>query len=126
MYSHHSSIVLKNAGMLYVALPLCIPSVMTDTFSTDCDSTIQFPSQSTPLLDCNFACAGNATETCGGGGRINLFLNTAVPPPTLVQSVNATDVGGEVVGVWNYAGCYTYVSFSLCQRLKADEGTETK
>ncbi|KAH6675142.1 putative 4-hydroxybenzoate polyprenyl transferase [Halenospora varia] len=49
---------------------------------------------------CNMPCSGNALETCGGGNRINIFINTAYlylypanPSPTLPQN-------------YIYQGCY--------------------
>lgn len=49
-------------------------------------------------------CSGNDNETCGGSDRLNVFLDNAVPPPVIVQSVNGTQGG-----LWTYQGCYTSV-----------------
>lgn len=42
-------------------------------------------------------CAGSATELCGGGNRINLYLNSG-------YSLPATEKPS--VGTWESQGCY--------------------
>lgn len=50
--------------------------------------------------ECNTACAGNAKENCGGGGRMTIMsLNTPV--------VRAPPAPAPTVGSWQYQGCYT-------------------
>ncbi|TDL22719.1 WSC-domain-containing protein [Rickenella mellea] len=49
--------------------------------------------------DCNMACAGSATEPCGGPARLNLFLNGNTPP--------ANPSTPSQVGDWNSVGCWT-------------------
>jgi hypothetical protein len=46
---------------------------------------------------CNMPCAGDATQTCGGGSRISLYNYTAYTPPMLVPTV----------GTYQLQGCYT-------------------
>ena len=46
-------------------------------------------------------CSGDASQSCGAGGRLNLFWSGAEPPPPPTNSPE--------VGDWNYIGCYTYV-----------------
>ena len=37
---------------------------------------------------CNMACSGNATQPCGGPGRLNLFQNPSIPRPQTNPGVN--------------------------------------
>lgn len=41
----------------------------------DCDNIIEAPGVPAPdgSAGCNMPCTGNAAETCGGAGRINIF-----------------------------------------------------
>ncbi|CAD6446517.1 86c7ab1a-b181-4c17-907e-67653ddef4d4 [Sclerotinia trifoliorum] len=50
---------------------------------------------------CDMLCAGNASEYCGGGSRLNMYqLNgTTSTPPT--GPITVTNLTG-----WNYLGCY--------------------
>ncbi|KAF8468573.1 WSC domain-containing protein [Russula ochroleuca] len=48
--------------------------------------------------DCSFPCNGNANETCGAGGRLNLYWSGAVPPAAPVIAPNN--------GLWISLGCY--------------------
>ncbi|KAF9528241.1 hypothetical protein CPB83DRAFT_854691 [Crepidotus variabilis] len=68
----------------------------------NCDSTIQIPSQPAPLGDCYMPCNGNATETCGGPVRLNVF-NSNEPPPVIVPSITSS----HDAGLWTYQGCFT-------------------
>ncbi|KAF1987013.1 WSC-domain-containing protein [Aulographum hederae CBS 113979] len=53
--------------------------------------------------DCNMACTKNATQACGGGGRINIYyLDGATPAPQPSKPV--TNPG---VDSYSYAGCYS-------------------
>jgi hypothetical protein len=60
-------------------------------------------------------CSGDDNETCGGPDCLNIFLNNAVPPPVIMQSVNGTQGG-----VWTYQGCYTLVLFFLSPRYQIE------
>jgi hypothetical protein len=53
-------------------------------------------SVSAPDTDCNFACPGDATETCGAGSRLEIYINNGytAPEPTV------PDVGAP------YLGCF--------------------
>lgn len=47
-------------------------------------------------------CTGDATQTCGGPSRLNVF-DSGRPAPEIVQALEVD------TGVWNYDGCYTCV-----------------
>jgi hypothetical protein len=70
-----------------------------DSSDIDCGNTLATAAGSANAGDCNVACAGNATELCGGGNRLNLFWNHQTPPPPPV-----TNPG---VGGWTSLGCYS-------------------
>jgi len=62
-----------------------------------CGSSIANGGAPTPAGDCNMACAGNSSESCGGPNRLNLYNSTAIaglpPPPS--------------PGSWTSLGCYS-------------------
>ena len=64
----------------------------------DCGNLTTVGSTRRPPSDCSSKCAGNASETCGGNNRLNLYWSGATPPPqpTFVKSV----------GSWTYLGCF--------------------
>ncbi|KAJ7290201.1 WSC domain-containing protein [Mycena rebaudengoi] len=62
-----------------------------------CDSTIQIPGGKAALADCSMPCAGNASEICGGSGRLSVFASGAASP-ALVPAPNKG---------WTYQGCFT-------------------
>lgn len=49
-----------------------------------CGNTIQ-PESTSGASGCTIPCAGDATEICGGGERLNVFNNTAWVAPALTQ-----------------------------------------
>lgn len=51
-----------------------------------------------PDAECSSACAGNATQPCGGLQRLSLFWSGTTGPQT-----------NPGPGLWRFAGCYTYV-----------------
>jgi len=51
------------------------------------------PKLKAPEAECSFPCAGDDTELCGAGGRINVWGHP-IPPP-------------EEVGSYKHQGCYT-------------------
>ncbi|KAJ6479618.1 copper radical oxidase [Mycena sanguinolenta] len=63
-----------------------------------CDNYIENGGQPAPLTDCNFACSGNAAETCGAGNRLNVFTSGKAPPP--LPTIPAK------IGNWTSLGCY--------------------
>ena len=57
------------------------------------------PANAAPATDCSFTCAGDDTEICGAGGRINVWFNpdgTPTPPATVAD--------------FSYLGCYTDIN----------------
>lgn len=53
---------------------------------------------------CDMLCAGNASEYCGGGSRLNMYqLNGTVSTPTPAPTgpITVTNLTG-----WSYLGCY--------------------
>ncbi|KAL8730328.1 MAG: hypothetical protein Q9181_004697 [Wetmoreana brouardii] len=60
-----------------------------------CGNAFSNPTSSAPASDCSFKCAGDNTQVCGAGNRMNLFKSNQQTPS------NATVAG------WTYAGCYT-------------------
>jgi WSC domain len=77
-------------------------------YQQECWCGDAIPIEQDPERDCNYACTGNANETCGGNGyfgdgaRVSLFadstrfVNVTAPPLSVPQSVNGYD----------YVGCY--------------------
>ncbi len=54
------------------------------------------PLNPAPAAECSFTCAGDSTQLCGAGGRINVWFNpagTPTPPAT--------------VGDFSYVNCYS-------------------
>lgn len=50
--------------------------------------------------DCNFACTGDATESCGGTGAISIYdnIDMVAPDPPVANPGPPPD--------WVYVGCY--------------------
>ncbi|KAI9840491.1 MAG: hypothetical protein M1838_004047 [Thelocarpon superellum] len=63
-----------------------------------CGNTLTPGSGAAAAGDCSMACAGAATEQCGGPNRLNLFWSGATPPPA--PTVNPGPAG------WTSLGCY--------------------
>jgi hypothetical protein len=67
----------------------------------DCGNTIAIAAAAAPVAQCNMACAGDATETCGGGSRLSLYWSgVVVPLPSNIPTV----------GNYNYSSCRTEAS----------------
>ncbi|KAJ2916250.1 hypothetical protein MD484_g4143, partial [Candolleomyces efflorescens] len=66
----------------------------------NCDSVIQLPGALVDDTECAMTCNGDATQTCGGPSRLNIF-DSGRPAPETVQTLEVD------TGVWNYDGCYT-------------------
>ena len=89
-------------------------------YLSECWAGNSVPIQSTLSRDCNYACAGSRTETCGGNGffqngsYISLFNNPAIPEgapnPTGGNTGGAAPVSLAIpatIGAFSYVGCYT-------------------
>ncbi|MCJ1414010.1 hypothetical protein MMC32_000335 [Xylographa parallela] len=82
-----------------------------------CGNTLGYGSVNQASTDpntngCSMICAGNATEYCGGPGRLDLYQSNGsapIPTPTSGPTV-PTPTGGpvieQVVGDYVYLGCY--------------------
>ncbi|KAJ8698712.1 hypothetical protein PTI98_005387 [Pleurotus ostreatus] len=62
-----------------------------------CGYAVQSPGAPAALSECNYACTGDSSQSCGGAGRLNLFASGS-SAPSVPQTV-AED--------WEYQGCYT-------------------
>ncbi|KAI4195074.1 MAG: hypothetical protein LQ350_007405 [Teloschistes chrysophthalmus] len=83
--------------------------IAASEYTNECWCGKRFPSQMANENDCNYQCAGNSSQTCGGNGyfhdhsHMSLFSNgkaaAALPnvPPSVMPSY----------GAFNYSGCYT-------------------
>ncbi|KAJ6515380.1 WSC domain-containing protein, partial [Mycena sanguinolenta] len=60
-----------------------------------CDYTIQFTGILSSEEDCQEACSGNSTETCGAGNFIDIYWNGTPLPITPIE-----------LGPWSYGGCF--------------------
>lgn len=67
-----------------------------------CGSNLADGAASAAETDCSMPCSGNATESCGGPNRLNLFWSGTNGPQTNLGN-----------GSWTFAGCYTLVDFLL-------------
>ncbi|KAJ3541508.1 hypothetical protein NMY22_g3862 [Coprinellus aureogranulatus] len=65
-----------------------------------CDSVIQLPGEQVDDADCAMTCSGDATQTCGGPSRLNIY-DSGRPDPITVQTIEVA------TGTWDYTGCYT-------------------
>ncbi|KAI8807472.1 glyoxal oxidase N-terminus-domain-containing protein [Cladochytrium replicatum] len=68
-----------------------------------CGNDIRNQGSAAPATNCSMSCSGDATQTCGNGGRLSVWsLNGATPvivPPPTVKTNN-------LPGSWSYSGCY--------------------
>jgi hypothetical protein len=62
-----------------------------------CGSTLAATSKQAPETECNMACKGNASETCGAGGRLSLYYSPVPVGPQPNPGVNN----------FTSIGCYT-------------------
>ena len=65
-----------------------------------CDNFLRYQPATAPSTDCNMACAGNSSEVCGAGNRLNIYSNATlqVYQPPAVQKTG-------LPGNWTYQGC---------------------
>ncbi|KAL5480284.1 hypothetical protein ACEPAI_1554 [Sanghuangporus weigelae] len=64
-----------------------------------CDNFIENSGTNASLADCNMACTGDASESCGGPNRLNLFFSGGTPPAPPIEVPS--------VGQWETLGCYS-------------------
>jgi len=62
-----------------------------------CGNSLTTGSAAAPLSDCNYPCAGNAAEMCGGSLRLSLYQN-----PNYIAPQDPSSVGG-----YNFYSCVT-------------------
>lgn len=55
-----------------------------------CGNSLDSTSASAPLADCNMVCGGDATEYCGAGNRLELYLTTASQLPSSTSTSTAS------------------------------------
>ncbi|KAH8814496.1 copper radical oxidase [Flagelloscypha sp. PMI_526] len=65
-----------------------------------CDNRIAPTGTQTPISDCSMPCAGDSTQKCGAGGRLNIYWNGETPP------AGPQPLSGQLEGGWSYSGCY--------------------
>ncbi|KAF9460644.1 WSC domain-containing protein [Collybia nuda] len=73
-----------------------------------CDFAIQNPGVPAEDTECNVPCVGDPLETCGAGGRMNMYYD-GTPDPIAVPAVDT----------WAYQGCFkdSAAARTLLQRL---------
>lgn len=84
-------------------------AIAASEYVNECWCGNRFPKTLADEVDCNYVCAGNSSQTCGGNGyfhdhsHMSLFSNgKAQPPlPNVPPSVQPS------YGAYNYSGCYT-------------------
>ncbi|KAF9465644.1 copper radical oxidase [Collybia nuda] len=65
-------------------------------FSVHCDNNLH-GGVPAPAADCNMPCSGNSLESCGAGGRLNLYWSGEEPPPPPATA--------PTIGNWTSLGC---------------------
>lgn len=68
-----------------------------------CGNTLAKSSGAAPIGDCNMVCAGDASEFCGAGNRLELYSTTITQPP----SPTGTLTHEPTVGPYTLVGCWT-------------------
>ncbi|MCJ1369596.1 hypothetical protein MMC20_000808 [Loxospora ochrophaea] len=86
-------------------------------YESECWAGNSIPIASTLARDCNYACAGNINETCGGNGYfqngafMSLFYNPSLPEGAALPQNNnggSTSLGvPATIGSFSYVGCYS-------------------
>lgn len=84
-------------------------AIAASEYENECWCGNRFPKTLGNETDCNYVCANNASQTCGGNGYfhdhafMSLFNNGKAQPPL-------PDIPPSVMqsyGAYNYSGCYT-------------------
>lgn len=73
---------------------------ISDLFLSVCDNIIRNGATQQPIQDCNATCPGDSLQTCGGPGRLNLFINGASPVLPLEL------IGNGYPRAWDYIGSF--------------------
>src|SRR6266851_4167521 len=98
--------------MLYVLSITSFFSPCPFTFLLkDCGTSFSNGGAPTPAGDCNMACSGNSSETCGGPNRLNVYNYTGTNLPPIGSGGGPT--GSSVFPVlsglptgWSYNACW--------------------
>ncbi|THX47596.1 hypothetical protein D6D11_06372 [Aureobasidium pullulans] len=67
-------------------------------YGSECWCANAAPTSSTKATDCNMACSGDKTQTCGAGNRLSVYVDN-----TWTQKFSARPSYGS----WNLMACYT-------------------
>jgi hypothetical protein len=67
-------------------------------YGSECYCSNTAPTSSAKATDCNMACSGDNTQTCGAGNRLSVYVDN-----TWVNKFNARTSYGS----WNLMACYT-------------------
>ncbi|KEQ63603.1 WSC-domain-containing protein [Aureobasidium melanogenum CBS 110374] len=67
-------------------------------YGSECWCSNTAPTSSAKATDCNMACSGDSTQTCGAGNRLSVYVDN-----TWVSKFNAR----QSYGTWNLMACYT-------------------
>jgi len=77
-----------------------------------CGNSFSAGAVNTTASDCSFPCAGNSSEYCGAGNRLDVYVlsgtiptTTASGTPSTTSSVTVSTGTGYPSG-WGYYGCY--------------------
>src|ERR1700722_5692010 len=82
----------------------------------DCGNSIANGGALAPggISDCNMLCAGNSSEYCGAGNRLDVYQSTGTSgggTATTSTPTSPSNTGGPshvaTVGAYTWAGCYT-------------------
>ncbi|KAL7925365.1 heme peroxidase [Trichoderma austrokoningii] len=68
-----------------------------------CGNTLAKSSEAAPIDQCNMVCAGDGSEFCGAGNRLELYSTTVTQPP----SPTGTLTHEPTVGPYTLVGCWT-------------------
>ncbi|KAH7130137.1 heme peroxidase [Dendryphion nanum] len=89
-----------------------------------CGAILNAGSTLQPAGDCSMRCAGNSTEWCGAGRRLNVYQKIGVPTPiSTTISVPPPNPTAPSLPGYNYTGCFvdTVSQRSLSGRNRQDD-----
>ncbi|KAK4162775.1 putative fungistatic metabolite [Cladorrhinum sp. PSN259] len=72
-----------------------------------CGNAVHSSSSEAPVTDCNMVCAGDASEYCGAGNRLNVYSTTATRSTSATPTPTGTLGRKATVGPFEYVGCQT-------------------